>query len=77
MKKSIRNIRSYFDSCVSLTLTASREIQAPWSLKAKYTPFLFTGIDLTSVLMMTSLLVLNLPSPAAILPETNFTLVLN
>ena len=53
---------------VSLTLMASKEMQAPWSRKAKYTPFLFTGIDFTSVLMMTSLLVLKRPSPAAIRP---------
>lgn len=51
-----------------LTLMARREMQAPWSLKAKYTPFLVTGMLFTSVLMFTSELVLNLPSPAAIRP---------
>jgi hypothetical protein len=47
---------------------ARSEMQAPWSRKAKYTPFFVTGMDFTSVLMMTSLFVLNLPSPAAIRP---------
>lgn len=50
------------------TLMARSEMQAPWSRKAKYTPFFVTGMDLTSVLMITSLFVLNLPSPAAIRP---------
>lgn len=53
-----------------LTLTAMMEIHAPWSLKAKYTPFLVTFTVLVSVLMTTSLLALNLPSPAAIRPVT-------
>lgn len=46
------------------------EMHAPWSLKAKYTPFLVTFTVLVSVLMTTSLLALNLPSPAAIRPVT-------
>ena len=49
---------------------ARRDMQAPWSLKAKYTPFLVTGMLLISVFMLTSLLVLNRPSPAAIRPAT-------
>lgn len=44
------------------------EMHAPWSLKAKYTPFLVTFTAFVSVLITTSLLALNLPSPAAIRP---------
>jgi|TergutCu122P5_1016488.scaffolds.fasta_scaffold1740144_2 hypothetical protein len=47
---------------------ARRDMQAPWSRNAKYTPFFVTGMDLTSVFMITSVFVLNLPSPAAIRP---------
>lgn len=57
-----------------LTLTAKSDMQAPWSRKAKYTPFLVTGILLTSVLMLTSLLALNRPSPAAIRPKIKLLL---
>jgi hypothetical protein len=50
------------------TLMARRDMQAPWSRNAKYTPFFVTGMDLTSVFIITSVFVLNLPSPAAIRP---------
>ena len=50
-----------------LTLIERMDMQAPWSLRAKYTPFLLTGMDLTSVLIMTSLLLVKRPSSAAIL----------
>lgn len=47
---------------------AKMEMQAPWSRNAKYTPFFVTGMDLTSVFITTPVLVLNLPSPAAMRP---------
>lgn len=58
-----------------LTLTAMMEMQAPWSLKAKYTPFLVTFTAFVSVLITTSLLALNLPSPAAIRPVTHHVII--